>query len=151
MNLQASRHCCSQLHSCPSHMKETGPATKHLFQLFLLFRFLQTTALHSIAAACPRSSAAVTQPGSMDFKCLFHPLENPSASWKCFPLLPPRLPRKHTQTHPHTWWMEWVQNVFLNSGSNIFFFQTSLEGKLWKLSKANVPGARGMSVKNTTA
>lgn len=114
-----------------------------------LFRFLQTTAPLSTAAACPRSSAVVTQPASMDFKCLFHPLENPSASWKYFPLLPPRLPHKHTQTHPHTWGMEWVQNVFLNSGSNFSFPQTSLEGKLWKLSKANVPGARGMSVKNS--
>lgn len=144
----ASCSCTAVLHTWKKRIQLPNISFSSSF-CTALFRFLQTTALHSIAAACPRSSAVVTQPGSMDFKCLFHPLENPSASWKYFPLLPPRLPHKHTQTHPHTWWMEWVQKVFLNSGSDIFFSQTNLEGKLGKLSKANVAGARGMSAKNS--
>ena len=90
------RHRSLQLHSCPSHMKETGLVPNISFSFSFCtatFRFLQTAVLYNITAAWARSSAAVTQPGSMDFKRLFYLLENLSASWKYFSVL---LPHKHT-------------------------------------------------------
>lgn len=43
------QHHSLQLHSCPSHMKETGLATKYLFHLFRLYGHVQVSSNHSSA------------------------------------------------------------------------------------------------------
>lgn len=137
------QHHSLQLHSCPSHMKETGLATKYLFHLFRLYVHVQVSSNHSSAqyySCLSQVLGVVTQPGSTDFKHHFHPQENLSASWKDCHLLP-FPPTMKTYTHTSTY--------MVNGMNPKSFFSAYLERKFWKLFNANVPEARQPAVNNS--
>lgn len=142
------RHRSLQLHSCPLHMKETGPATTHLLRLFLLYSYIQVSPNLSPAQCYSCLDQILGSCNPTWLHGFQTPLENLSASWKDFPLLLSCLPCKHTHNiHIHSKWNE-SKKFFSILVAFFLFFQTNLEGKLWKFSNANVPGARGLNVNN---
>lgn len=132
MNLQASRHCSSQLHSCPSHMKGTGPATKHLFQLFRLYSSVRVSPNHSPAQHCsclPQILSSCNPTWLHGFQMLFPPTGKPIGKLKALPSPPsPPTTNIHRHIHIHGEWNE--SKTLFSTLVAFFFFQTSLKGKL---------------------
>jgi len=137
------KHHSLQLHSCPSHMKETGLATKSLFHLFCLYGHVQVSSNHSSA---------------QHYSCLDQVLGSWNPTWlhgfqaplpstgecvsklKGFPSppFPTYHENTHTYIHIHDKWNE-----------SKLFFSAYLERKLWKFFNANVPEARQPAVNNS--
>lgn len=100
-----SRHCSSQLHSCPSHMKGTGPATKRLFQLFRLYSSVQVSPNHSPAQHCsclPQILSSCNPTCLHGFQMPFPPTGKPIGKLKVLPS-PPSPPTTQTYTDTSTY------------------------------------------------
>lgn len=147
------RHRSLQLHSCPSHMKEVGLATKHLFQFFLLYSYVQVSpnrspARHYSCLGQVLGSCNPTWLPAPGFQMPFPPTGESVYKLKGLPSPPfPTHPTNiHTHIHIHG---KWNESKKFFSTLVAFFFLTNLERKLWTLSNASVPGARGLNVNNS--